>query len=408
MKNEVKVGVIGLGNRGLSMLKLIIMKIEGVKVEAVCDVYEDRAKAGADAVEAKQGKRPLMTLDYKDVLAADVDAVFILSSWDGHIKIAIEAMRAGKYVATEVGGAYSLDDCFDLVAASEETGKPCMLLENCCYGRKELAVLNAVRKGVFGEVVHCSGGYHHDLRNEITFGRENRHYRLNEYLNRNCENYPTHELGPIANVININRGNRMINLVSFSSKARGLHQYVEDKKSDDKELLAAEFKQGDVITTVINCENGETVVLTLDTSLPRTYSRGFTVRGTKAAYFEDNDSHFLDGKHNKFEFAPRLLWGNGKRFVKKYDHPVWTMCRKGLVKAGHGGMDWIVFNAFIEAVKLEEQTPIDVYDTAAWMAVTALSDASIKGGNVRVDFPDFTHGLYKQPREKLKNKYSLN
>jgi hypothetical protein len=136
-------------------------------------------------------------------------------------------MKAGKYVGVEVGGAYSVDDCWRLVRTYEETGVPCMLMENCCYGRQELLVLNMVKQGLFGDIVHCQGGYRHDLREEITNGRENRHYRLRNYMNRNCENYPTHELGPIAKILGINRGNRMVSLVSMSSQAKGLHEYIQ-------------------------------------------------------------------------------------------------------------------------------------------------------------------------------------
>ena len=176
------------------------------------------------------------------------------------------------------------------------------MLENCCYGRRELLVKNMVDLGLFGEIVHCSGGYLHDLRHEISFGRENRHYRLRNYINRNCENYPTHELGPIARVLDINHGNRMLSLSSFASKAAGLHQYISTDKSDDTELLNTQFAQGDIITTVIKCAGGQTIVLTLDTTLPRYYSRGFTVRGTKGFYEETTDSIFLDSQHRENDF----------------------------------------------------------------------------------------------------------
>ena len=136
-----------------------------------------------------------------------------------------------------------------------------MFLENCCFGRRELMVLNMVEQGVLGEVVHCAGGYQHDLRDEIAFGKENRHYRLRNYLSRNCENYPTHDLGPIARILNINHGNRMLTLSSFASKSAGLHEFIMQNKSDDERLKQVHFAQGDIITTMIRCANGETIQL---------------------------------------------------------------------------------------------------------------------------------------------------
>ncbi len=153
-------------------------------------------------------------------------------------------MRAGKYTAVEVAGAYSVEDCWKLVRTHEETGVPCMMLENCCFGRDELMVLNMVRRGLFGEVVHCQGGYRHDLREEVSTGREMRHYRFRNYLYRNCENYPTHELGPIANVLDINRGNRMLTLVSVASKSAGLHEYLLREKRPEITTRKHEFCPG--------------------------------------------------------------------------------------------------------------------------------------------------------------------
>lgn len=200
-KEKIRAGLIGFGSRGQNLLECVLVPMTEMDlvIEAVCDEYEDRAVNAADYVEEKTGRRPFCTTDYHEITAMEgLDAVIIMSAWESHVPIALEAMRAGKYVATEVGGAYSVDDCWALVKTSEATGMPCMLLENCCYGRREMMVLNMARLGVLGDIVHCSGGYCHDLREEIAYGKENRHYRLRNYLRRNCENYPTHELGPIA------------------------------------------------------------------------------------------------------------------------------------------------------------------------------------------------------------------
>lgn len=296
MKETLKIGVIGLGGRGYDLMASVMLPRPDIQVLAVCDLYEDRREKAAAKVKEERGIDPLCTANYREVLAMpELDAVIVSTSWADHLHIAIAAMKAGKYVATEVGGAYSLDECWELVRTHEETGVPCMMLENCCYGREELMVLNMVKKGLFGEVVHCQGGYRHDLRDEVSFGRENRHYRLVNYLNRNCENYPTHELGPIAKILNINRGNRMLTLNSVASKSAGLHEFLMREKGPGYDLTSCEFTQGDVVTTIIKCAHGETIVLTLDTTLPRPYSRGFHVQGTKGIFMEDNMSLFLDG-----------------------------------------------------------------------------------------------------------------
>lgn len=406
MLKGLNIGVIGLGNRGQFLLSAMV-KMEGIRVTSVCDRYEDRRLAGAKEAEAASGIKPFITDNYKEILSlSDVDAVVVSSSWTDHVGIAIEAMEAGKYVGVEVGGAYSIDELWELVKTHEKTGIPCMLLENCCYGREELMVLNMVKKGLFGEVIHCQGGYRHDLRSEIAGGRENRHYRLDNYMHRNCENYPTHELGPIAKVLDINRGNRMLTLTSIASKTRGLNEYIAREKGKDHELANYNFAQGDVVTTVIKCAHGETIALTLDTTLPRAYSRGFHVQGTKAMFMEDNNSLFLDGVHNKYDFVWKQQWNNVEEYRDQFDHPIWRSYKPG-EGAGHGGMDDLVLSAFFDSIRREIQTPIDVYDMAAWMSITALSEQSIATGGMPVAIPDFTNGRWINREAAPKGPYML-
>jgi len=406
LKDTVNIGIIGLGGRGTGLLEMIL-KMEDVTVLGVCDLYADRANNGAMLVQNAKGNTPICSRAYQEILACpEIDAVVIASAWESHIPIAMDAMKAHKYVGMEVGGAYSVQACFDLVKTSEETHMPCMLLENCCYGRTELMVLNLVKQGLLGEIAHCSGGYHHDLRNEVAFGEQNRHYRLRNYQNRNCENYPTHELGPIAKVLHLNCGNRMLSLSSFASKAVGMTQYIKNNRISD--LTDMNFEQGDVVTTVIKCAKGQTIVLTLDTTLPRAYSRGFCVRGTKGMYEEQTDSVFLDGIHDKFDFNWREQWGNAKEYYEKYDHPIWQEFLKAGIEAGHGGIDWIVFRAFFESVKSETQTPIDVYDAAAWMSISCLSEQSLSMGGIPVAIPDFTNGAWLYHNDKGTGNYSLD
>lgn len=395
MKNKVRVGMIGLGARGMGLLKGIVLHMEDVEVVAVCDLYQDRCDQAADLVAETGMPRPLATRDYREVMAmGDIDAVVIGASWSDHTEIAIAAMEAGIYVACEVGGAYSIQECWKLVEAYERTRVPCMIMENCCYGRDEMMVLNMAKQGILGEIVHCAGGYRHDLREEIAFGKENRHYRLNNYIHRNCENYPTHEIGPIAKILNINHGNRMVSLVSMASKAKGMQAYIRNHKSEDSELAQTEFMQGDIVTTLIKCAHGETITITLDTTLPRYYSRGFTVQGTQGMYTEDNHSIYLDGTHDAFHMNWKEQWGNVEQFREQYDHPLWKKYIEEGVKGGHDGMDWLVFSDFFESVKQGTETPLDVYDMAAWMSISALSEESIALGGHPVAIPDFTNGKW--------------
>ncbi len=395
--DTIQIGFVGLGCRGASLLKDVVLG-QGEQVTAVCDTYLDRAEKGGELVYEASGMRPQVYQDYREMIAdKNVNTVIIATAWESHVEIAVAAMKAGKAVAMEVGGAYTLDQCYDLVRTYEETGTPFMFLENCCFGRREMMVLHMAELGVLGEVVHCSGGYQHDLRHEIVFGRENRHYRLRNYLARNCENYPTHDLGPIAKVLKINHGNRMMTLTSTASKAAGLHEYILQNKSEDEYLKNKQFAQGDIVTTVIRCANGETILLTLDNTLPRYYSRGFTVRGTKGMYEETTDSVFLDSEEDRghdFDWR-KVCAGNAEKYEEEYDHPVWKQYLKEGVQGTHDGMDWLEFKQFFQALREGTPMPVDVYDAVSWMAVTVLSEMSIQKGGAVMDIPDFTNGRWQ-------------
>lgn len=411
MKNQNKktlnVAFIGLGGRGRGLMNLVLDTMKDINIVAVCDLYDDRAKAAAEDVKTKRGNQPLCTTDYRAVLAdKSVEAVVTPSSWESHLGICIDSMKAGKYTATEVGGAYSVQQCWDLVHTYEQTGSPIMLLENCCYGREEMAVLNMVKKGMFGELVHAEGGYQHDLREEVAMGNENRHYRLNNYKNRNGEVYPTHELGPIAKWLSINRGNRMTCLASFASKSRGINAWIEKYRDSSFENADYAFAMGDVITTVIKCAHGETIVLTHDTSLPRPYSRGNRLQGTKGIWLEDKHSVFLDGISPKEGWDHK--WEDIEQYYDRFEHPLWQWYQTRGVESGHGGMDYLVLRAFFEAAMAGTNTPIDVYDAAAWMSVTCLSEESVAMGGQMVAVPDFTNGRWINREPSLLGKYCLN
>ena len=382
--DSVRVAVVGVSGRGRGLLGLLL-GMPDVEVIGVSDLYEDRLARAKRLLEMKE-----------------LDAVITPSSWTSHADVCIASMDAGKYAATEVGGATSVEQCWELVRTSERTKKPCMLLENCCYGREELTIFNMVKQGLFGELVHAEGGYQHDLRDEICNGRENRHYRLANYSNRNGEVYPTHELGPIAKCLNINRGNRMLTLTATASKARGLHEWIKNHRGEEYDLFNRQFTMGDVVTTVIKCAHGETITLTHDTSLPRPYSRGNRIEGTKGIWMEDKYAVYLEGVSPKAD-----VWDSLNNYYEKYEHPLWKWYRTEGVKGGHGGMDYLVLRAYVEAVKAGTQTPIDVYDSAAWMAVTCLSEDSVAMGSMPVAIPDFTNGKWFQREPAVLGKYCL-
>lgn len=398
MSETIKIAVFGLGGRGQSLIEYAILPAcqdMNAEIAAVYDPYEDRTQESAAIVERITGKRPIAAKSEEEIFGnAEIKAVIVSSSWESHVDLAVKSMRAGKYVAFEVGGAYALEDCWRLVNTYEETGVPCMMLENCCYGQRELMITNMVRQGILGSIVHCSGGYHHDLRDQVAHGKDIRHYRLRNYLHRNCENYPTHELGPIAKLLDINNGNRMMSLSSMASDAKGLHEFIVAQHGEDHPLAKLEFAQGDVVTTTIKCAKGQTIVLTLDTTLPRGYSRAFTVRGTKGSYFEDTDCIFLDSEHHDYEWEPKKIWDNAKDYEEKYQHPLWQGYDPHAGQDNHGGMDYLVICAFLEAVQKNAKPPIDAYDAAAYMSISALSEDSIQRGGAVVSIPDFTRGKW--------------
>ena len=388
----IRAGVIGLGNRSKEQIRCLVSMAD-VEIVVVCDVYADRVQAAQDAIEAQKGVRPEGTVDYREVNArSDIEAVFIFSSWQTHVPIAVDAMRHGITPAMEVGGASSLEECWELVRVSESTGIPLMLLENCCYNREEMALLNMVRQGVFGDVVHCRGGYQHDLREEIGYGDINRHYRQDHFMHRNAELYPTHELGPIAQYLNLNRGNRMLSLVSMSSKAVGQRAWMKKHRSDSP-LAEAKFNQGDIVTTMIRCANGETILLTHDCTLPRPYSRGGYLQGEKGVWQEDGRFIYLEdrtapGPHGEHNFE------SDAAYMAEYRHPLWKEYEDFGLRGGHGGMDFLCLRAFVESLQKGIPFPIDVYDAAAWMAITCLSEQSIAMGSMPVAVPDFTGGRW--------------
>lgn len=406
MKEKIRLGYVGVGRRGHGVIKMCLAEMEDVEIVALCDKEAVQFEKTLELLKEKGKPTPYCTTDYRDLVRdPSIDAVMIMSGWSARLEMARDFLLAGKYTGIEVGCAYSLQECYSLIEAYEQSKTPLMMLENCCYGRAEMMTLNLVKKGLLGEVVHCRGGYLHDLRREDLFGRITepvQHYRLSEYIHRNCEQYPTHELGPICKVLGINRGNRLMTLSSFSSKSKGLLEYAKNKLPADSPYVNMEYKQGDIVNTVITCANGETILLTLDTTLPRPYySRDFTVRGTKGMYTEERKVLYLEGITEKEE-------NNQEKMFAEYDHPLHEEYVRLGERGGHGGMDWLVCRAFIESVKNGVNTPIDAYDTVTMLSIAALSEMSIQRGGAPVDVPDFTNGKWYRREPGNMTKYSLD
>jgi predicted dehydrogenase len=398
----VKLGVIGLGGRGRGLLTNLL-EMEDVEITAVCDLYEERLQLGLEIVDQAGRPRAEGYTDYKKLLTReDLQGVIIATTWITHAEIAVAAMKAGKYAGIEVGGAATLEECWELVRTSEQTGVPCMLLENCCYGRDELAVLNIVKQGLLGELIHCQCGYEHDLREEVALGEQRKHNRYRNYLNRNGELYPIHGLGPISKTLHINRGNRLVSLTSMSSKARGINHWAADKFGENDPIAKTHFAQGDIVTTMIKCAGGETITIIHDTTLPRPYSRAGRVQGTKGLWMEDNNSIHIEGR------SPEHTWESFDSYRQQYEHPIWKQYQDMGVRGGHGGMDYLVLRAFTESVMNQTQTPIDVYDTAVWRAITALSEESVALGSMPVSIPDFTKGKWITREAGPASQYSLD
>lgn len=407
-KEQVKVGLIGLGCRGRGLLRTTLA-CEEATVVALCDLYEDRLETGKKIVEERRGITPKLYTDYKELIAdPEVQAVVIVSSWDEHTRMAVESMRAGKYTGVEVAGAYDIEDCWQLVRTYEETKTPIMMLENCCFDKFELLSTSLVRSGALGKVLYCHGAYAHELRGEILGGYVNRHYRLRNYLFRNCDNYPTHSIGPIAKLLNINRGNKMLSLTSVASKGGvGLEEFAKDEKNPDPSLKDSKFAQGDIVMTTITCAGGEIINICLDTTLPRMYAREFTVRGTRGMCSQDTNTVLLEKDMDMHECydtvkMTKKYTDSGNDYAQ-YLPSEWRDITPEEKALGHGGMDYLQLRTFYRAILNGEEMPIDVYDMATWMAITPLSEQSIAHGGMPQAIPDFTRGKWflREPKDVL-------
>ena len=412
--DKVRLGYIGVGLRGRNHIGEGLLR-DDVEIVAICDIQESSLKACREQFVKAKKKLPAEYtggLDaYKKLLdRKDIDGVIIATPWQFHKDQSIDAMRAGKYVGCEVIAGITEKDHWDILEVHEKTQIPYMTLENVCYRRDVMAALNMSRQKLFGELIHLEGGYQHDLRGVLfndgksAYGKgaefgpnsvSEAQWRTQWNIDRDGDIYPTHGAGPVMHYIDINAGNRFTNLVSFSSKSRGLNEYIE-KVSPGNKNAKIHFKNGDVTTTTLNCANGETVTLSHDTHLPRPYSLGFRVQGTEGIWMDVANAVYIEGKSAKND-----EWDKANVWFEKYDHPLWKKFEKYAEGAGHGGMDWFVFNAFVESVKQKKQPPIDIYDSLTMSVITPLSEKSLKEGNAPQAFPDFTKGKWKERKSNF-------
>ncbi|MEN8155848.1 MAG: Gfo/Idh/MocA family oxidoreductase [Bacteroidota bacterium] len=402
---KVRIGFIGVGGRGRIHLQNILNRKDTL-VPAICDIDPEALGKSKEMLKKAGFAEAAVYNDsetaYLDLLSrSDIDGVIISTPWLWHTRMTVDAMKAGIYAGVEVSAANTIEECWDLVNTHEATGVHAMILENVCYRRDVMAVLNMVRQDVFGEVLHTRCGYRHDLRSVkfkpgVEFGKGaagEARWRTQHSMHRNADLYPTHGAGPIATMLDINRGNRFESLTSHATKSRGLHNYIVNNPQggEDHPHASIKWELGDVVTTQINTAKGETILVTHDTNLPRPYSLNFEVQGEKGIV--DFDKHtrriYIEGvsEHHTWEDMH-------DGWLEKYDHPLWKRYGEYAAGSGHGGMDFFVVHAFVESVKREVAPPLDVYDAAAWSAITPLSEQSLAEGNSLQYFPDFTRGQW--------------
>jgi len=387
--DPVRIGFVGVGLQGGSHVRNFL-QIEGVEIKALCDVDEPRARQVAQWVV--DDGRPAPDLytrgetDFKRLCERDdIDLVFNATPWKWHVPVCVEAMRSAKHTAVEVPAAYTIDGCWELVETAEKTLRHCVMMENCCYGRREMMMLNMVRQGLLGELLHAEGAYIHDLR-AIKFSDRNEGlWRLDHSVTRDGNLYPTHGLGPVAQCLDINRGDQFDYLVSMSSPARGLELYAEHNlEASDPRRRG--YALGDMNTSLIRTCLGRSILVQHDTTSPRPYSRIDLVQGTRGTVTGYPDRIHLEGRTEGHG------WEDLETYREEFEHPLWRRLERESAGAGHGGMDYLEDYRLIESLRTGTATDMDVYDAAAVSVVTELSEISVAEGSRPVPFPDFTRG----------------
>jgi len=390
----VKVGFVGVGGMGSAHVQNYL-NIEGVEVKAICDIrpaYVERAQKWV--VEAGQPKPAGYSNGPRDFErmceTEELDLVMTATPWEWHVPVCLSAMKNGKHAATEVPAAMTLEDCWALVEAAEKHKKHCQMMENCCYDRIELMTLNLVRKGLLGEVVHAEAGYLHDLRG-VKFSNEGEGLWRRAWAQKvNGNLYPTHGLGPVAQCLNVNRGDALDYLVSMSSPSRGLQEYAVATFGPGSAQAKERFVLGDVNTSLIKTKLGKTIILIHDTNLPRPYTRINLVQGTHGLAHKWPDRIYIEGKA-----AKPHQWDDFEAFAAEFEHPLWKAIASKGEGRGHGGMDYIEDYRLVQSLRKGEPLDQDVYDAAAWSAIVGASAKSVAAKGKPVEIPDFTRGKWK-------------
>ncbi len=390
---EVRIGFVGVGGMGTVHVRNLV-NIPGTRLAAVCDIREEHAQRSKNIImEAGQPAPALYTrgeTDFERMCAEeDLDLVYTATPWRWHVPVALAAMKNGKHAASEVPFAYTLDDCWALVEAAEKYRKHCVMMENVNYGRSEMMVYNMVRQGVFGEILHGECGYLHDLR-EIKFADEGEGlWRREHAKTRNGNLYPTHGLGPVAQCMDINRGDRFDYLVSMSSPSRGLQEWARDHYPPDHPKRQETYVLGDVNVSLIKTANGRTIYLNHDTNLPRPYSRINKVQGTRGLFHGYPDRVYVEGRS-----APHR-WDDAETYLAEFEHPLWKALGGTQGNVGHGSMDYLEDYRLIKCLREGLPTDMNVYDAVALSAVCELTERSVADGSRPVAFPDFTRGRWQ-------------
>lgn len=391
----VRVGLIGIGRRGKTLLELLL-KNKGVQVLAICDVDGSRISMAQEMIEkAGQPKPEGYSNDpkaYRKLLTRkDIDAVIIASPWELHTPMSVEAMKAGKYTACEVPCALTLEECWNLVKTHEATGAPFMMMENWCFRRDNLAVLKMIRKGLLGQIVHCHCAHSHDCIDHWFWDTDGTPRWPAKYLiERNCDQYPTHSLGPVMSWMDINHGDAFATLTSTATASTSINAHFAHKFGPDDPRAKAKYKQGDIVTSVVKTHRGRTIVINYDMQLPRPYDNRWMIQGTLGLYDEDKANVYLVDRSPKYH-----EWESFKPYQIEFEHPWWKGREAKAGGLGHNGTDEVELKLFVEAVRNRTQTPIDVYDSVTMSSIVALSGASIAKGSAPVECPDFTRGKWQ-------------
>jgi len=393
----VRIGFVGVGGQGTSHVENFL-KIPGVEVKAVCDIIEERVARAQKMVEDAGRKKPegysRGPRDFERLCDRDdIELVFNSTPWEWHVPVSLAAMESGKHTAMEVPAATRIEDCWKLVDTSEKTRRHCIMMENCNYDKVEMMILNMVKKGLFGELLHAECGYLHDLRGVKFDVQGEGAWRRAHSMTSNGDLYPTHGLGPIAQCFDINRGNGFDYLVSAGTKTRGLHLYALEQFGAGSEQAKETYRLSDIVTTLIRTKNGETIIVKHDTNSPRPYSRDILVQGTKGIVRKYPEAKiYIEGKSEPHRWDPL------DAYLQEHNHPIWADLEEKSKGAGHGGMDFIEDYRLIQALRKGLVPDMDVYDAAAISAVTELSGKSIRNDGEPQKFPDFTRGGWKAPR----------